>query len=109
MLISPEPGAAIMSELHRQDPLGRFTGLADDYDRYRPDYPAEAIRFIMDTAALGPQSLLADVGCGTGISSRLIAAHSIPVAGIEPNDTMRERAEVTASGSAGAAVTYQPG
>jgi SAM-dependent methyltransferase len=34
-----------------------------------------------------------DVGCGTGISSRLFAARGIPVLGIEPNDEMRARAE----------------
>src|SRR5207253_10851356 len=85
--------ASPMPELHEQDPLGRFSGLADDYDRYRPDYPAEAIAFIVRTAALGTHSLLADVGCGTGISARLIAAQGIAVVGIEPNDAMRQRAE----------------
>jgi ubiquinone/menaquinone biosynthesis C-methylase UbiE len=97
-----------MAELHRQDPLGRFTDLADDYDRYRPDYPAEAIACILQTAALGPHSLVADVGCGTGISSRLIAAQGIPVIGIEPNEAMRQRAEA-ASPASGALLTYRSG
>jgi SAM-dependent methyltransferase len=34
-----------------------------------------------------------DVGCGTGISTRLFAQRGIPVLGIEPNDEMRARAE----------------
>jgi SAM-dependent methyltransferase len=41
-----------------------------------------------------------DVGCGTGISSRLFAERGIPVLGIEPNDEMRRQAEA-AGGKAG--------
>jgi SAM-dependent methyltransferase len=85
-----------MAELFRQDPLGRFTGRADHYDRYRPTYPDEAIDFIVTRADLDGNSLLADVGCGTGISSRMVAARGIPVIGIEPNDAMRARAEAAA-------------
>ncbi len=36
---------------------------------------------------------MADIGCGTGISSRLFAARGFEVAGIEPNAEMRARAE----------------
>ncbi len=90
-----------MAELFQQDPLGRFTGLAGGYDRYRPDYPAEAIEYIIRTAGLDRDSLLADVGCGTGISSRQFAAHGIPVIGIEPNDAMRAQA--------GGMPAYRPG
>ena len=39
-----------------------------------------------------------DVGCGTGISSRLFAARGVPVIGVDPNDEMRGRAEAAASG-----------
>ncbi len=35
-----------------------------------------------------------DVGCGTGISTRLFAARGVRVIGIDPNDEMRARAEV---------------
>ena len=77
----------------RFDPLGRFTGLAGDYARYRPEYPETAVAFIMTRAALTSQAVVVDVGAGTGISSRLFALRGPTVLGIEPNDDMRRRAE----------------
>jgi SAM-dependent methyltransferase len=75
------------------DPSQRFTGKADCYARCRPDYPPAAIDFITTQCRIGPGSLLVDVGCGTGISSRLFAERGLRVIGIEPNDDMRRRAE----------------
>src|SRR5260370_14245042 len=82
-----------MIELAQPNPTGRFTGLADKYAKYRPSYPAAALDFIMARCGLGPRALLVDVGCGTGISSRLFALRGIPVLGIDPNADMRSRAE----------------
>ncbi|HEY1861265.1 MAG TPA: class I SAM-dependent methyltransferase [Gemmataceae bacterium] len=82
-----------MAGLSGHNPLGRFSGLADVYARCRPTYPDAAIDCIMERCVLGPRSLLVDVGCGTGISSRLFAALAVPVIGIEPNAEMRRRAE----------------
>lgn len=75
------------------NPTGRFTGLAGLYARCRPGYPDEALDFIQDRCRLGPGSVLVDVGCGTGISSRLFAARGLRVVGIEPNAEMRAKAE----------------
>lgn len=72
------------------DPLTYFTGLADRYAANRPSYPAEAIDAIVHGLPKPPQ--IADVGCGTGISSVLLAAAGAHVIGIEPNDEMRSRA-----------------
>jgi SAM-dependent methyltransferase len=77
-------------------PTTRFTGLADLYARCRPDYPVAALDAIVTRCGLGGATLLVDVGCGTGISSRQFAARGIPVLGIEPNDEMRTRAEAVA-------------
>lgn len=82
-----------MAELSRWNPTGRFTGLADIYAKYRPGYPVEAVDFILRRCALGDGSGLVDVGCGTGISSRLFAARGVRVIGIEPNAEMRAAAE----------------
>jgi SAM-dependent methyltransferase len=82
-----------MDDLSQWNPTGRFSGLADVYARCRPTYPAAAIDLIVSRGGLGPQSLLLDVGCGTGISSRLFAARGIPVIGIEPNEDMRRKAQ----------------
>jgi SAM-dependent methyltransferase len=74
------------------DPTDRFTGLADVYARCRPTYPAAAVDLIVARCGLGAGSLLVDVGCGTGISSRLFAERGVPVVGIEPNGDMRRQA-----------------
>ncbi len=82
-----------MADLSSCDPTGRFTGLADAYARCRPSYPAAAIDLIVSRCGLGAQSLLVDVGSGTGISARLLAARGVPVVGVEPNEEMRRAAE----------------
>jgi SAM-dependent methyltransferase len=74
------------------DPTNRFTGLADVYARCRPTYPAAAIDLIVARGGLGPQAPLVDIGCGTGISSRLFAERGVRVVGIEPNEDMRRQA-----------------
>ena len=78
-----------MPELSSLNPTVRFTGLAGTYAKYRPSYPAHGIEFVMARCGLRSQSLLVDVGCGTGIASRLFAARGIKVVGIEPNTEMR--------------------
>lgn len=75
------------------DPTGRFSERSADYVRYRPDYPAAAIDCLLD--GLGdPTSLtVADVGAGTGISSRQLADRGVRVIAVEPNPAMRAEAE----------------
>jgi SAM-dependent methyltransferase len=97
-----------MAELSRYNPTGRFTGLASLYARCRPDYPAAAIDHILSRCGLGPRSVVADVGCGTGISSRLLAARGLRVLGIEPNAEMREQAAAVPPPDA-PAPAYLPG
>jgi SAM-dependent methyltransferase len=84
-----------MADLSSYDPTGRFTGLAEGYAKYRPGYPAAALDFIVERCRLDSRSLLVDVGCGTGISTRLFAERGIQVIGIEPNNEMRRQAETT--------------
>jgi predicted RNA methylase len=52
------------------DSTTRFSKRAEDYARYRPSYPAEAIAAILDGFA---EPRVADLGAGTGISSALLA------------------------------------
>jgi SAM-dependent methyltransferase len=99
-----------MPELSSLNPTGRFTGLADTYSRFRPSYPAQAIDFIMARCGLVKESLLVDVGCGTGIASRLFAARAIEVVGIEPNIEMRCAAVATTQNvESDSTVTYRAG
>ena len=99
-----------MTELSSKNPTGRFTGLAETYAQYRPSYPAHAIDFIMARCGLAKESLLVDVGCGTGIASRLFAARGLSVIGIEPNTEMRCVAAGTSeSGVAEPTLIYREG
>ncbi len=66
-----------------------FSGLANVYDANRPSYPLEAIDAVVED--LPATSVIADVGCGTGISTRLIRARArrdSRVIGIDPNEDM---------------------
>lgn len=91
------------------DPPGRFTGLADLYAQHRPGYPARALDFVIARCGLGKKSVLVDVGCGTGISSRAFAERGVRVIGIEPNPEMRSRAEIEPVPPGAAKPTYQAG
>ena len=70
------------------DSRERFSAAADLYHRYRPSYPDALVDWIERTAGLLPPARVADVGCGTGISTRLIAARGFDVTGIDPNEAM---------------------
>jgi SAM-dependent methyltransferase len=74
----------------------RFTTRAGAYAASRPSYPSASIDAVLmglgDPAAL----TVADLGAGTGISSRLIAGRGPHVFAIEPNAAMR--AAATADG-----------
>lgn len=82
-----------MTELSKHNPTGRFSGLAEVYAKSRPSYPADAIEFIVGHCGLTADSTVVDVGSGTGISARLLAAQGPTVIGVEPNDDMRAQAE----------------
>jgi SAM-dependent methyltransferase len=57
---------------------------AEQYDRARPGYPAALIDYLLRE----DPSLVLDVGCGTGIASRLWRARGCRVVGIEPDSRM---------------------
>lgn len=70
------------------NPRDRFTERANDYARYRPSYPKECIAAIVD-GFIAP--VVADLGAGTGISSRLLADAGARVFAVEPNAPMRAK------------------
>jgi SAM-dependent methyltransferase len=98
-----------MADLSRMGPTRLFSELAQLYAQHRPDYPAAALDLVVSRAGLGPGQLLVDVGSGTGISSRLFAARGVPVLGIEPNDSMRAKAEAEPAPPGAPSPRYQAG
>ena len=71
----------------------RFSSRVDDYVKYRPHYPLEILDLLAAKCAMTPDSVVADVGSGTGILTRLFLENGNPVIGIEPNREMREAGE----------------
>jgi SAM-dependent methyltransferase len=70
------------------DPRERFAGLASTYARYRPSYPAALVDRVLAAAGVLPGDRVADVGCGTGILTRLLAERGLDVVGIDPSEDM---------------------
>lgn len=75
------------------DATTRFSTRVDDYVKYRPHYPIELIDVLAARCGLLPESVVVDVGAGTGILTQLFLENGNPVVGIEPNKEMREAAE----------------
>lgn len=71
----------------------RFSNRVENYVKYRPSYPAEVLRLFLDEMNLRPDSVVADVGSGTGISAKIFLENGNDVFGIEPNEGMRSAAE----------------
>lgn len=82
-----------ITPLYAMNPLNRFSDRAADYVKYRPSYPDAAIDKILEGLSSISQLVAADIGAGTGISSRLLAQRGVKVLAIEPNAAMREAAE----------------
>lgn len=76
-----------------KDPKTRFSDRVEDYVRYRPGYPDEILAFLGDKCALTDDSVVADVGSGTGNLSVLFPEHGNKVFAVEPNEEMRAAAE----------------
>jgi len=61
-----------------------FGGYADEYDRWRPSYPEEAVKWLLPDGA----SRVADVGAGTGKLTASLLSVGLSVAAIEPDVRM---------------------
>lgn len=85
--------SADVAPLHTLNPLSRFTERAADYAKYRPSYSAEVIDIILEGLGNFSQLVAADIGAGTGISSRLLAERGVRVLAIEPNAAMGQAAD----------------
>ncbi len=71
----------------------RFSDRVEDYIKYRPSYPIEILDLIAAKCGLTPESVIADIGSGTGILTQLFLENGNPVVGVEPNAEMRSAGE----------------
>ena len=79
------------------DPRERFSGRAEYYSKYRPNYPVSILQYLERELGLSRNAVVADIGSGTGIFAELLLRNGNRVFGVEPNDDMRTIAESTLS------------
>lgn len=84
-----------MAEATSRDPTQRFSDRAENYRKYRPNYPDALYFYLQEHAGLATGDVIADIGSGTGLLSQLFLSQGHEVYGIEPNAAMRQAAEVT--------------
>ena len=75
------------------DSTTRFSQTVEHYIKYRPGYPNVLIPFMEQNLGLEKDSVIADIGSGTGKLSELFLKNANSVFGIEPNQAMREAGE----------------
>jgi SAM-dependent methyltransferase len=71
------------------DSKQRFSSRVADYVRYRPGYPPLLVAVLERECGLRVAHVIADVGSGTGLLSKLFLEHGNRVMGVEPNAGMR--------------------
>jgi len=71
------------------DPTKRFSNRVQNYLKFRPSYPPGVITVLEAECGLTSDSVVADLGSGTGILSELFLKHGNRVIGVEPNREMR--------------------
>lgn len=79
----------------------RFSDRVDNYVKYRPHYPAALYDFLREKGIVAPHHVIADIGCGTGISAKLFLERKHTVYGIEPNSDMLNAASIYLSDFSG--------
>jgi SAM-dependent methyltransferase len=75
------------------DAKQRFSNRVADYVRYRPGYPPAVLDLLRAECGLRPGHVIADVGSGTGLLTKLFLENGNRVFGVEPNAEMRQAGE----------------
>jgi SAM-dependent methyltransferase len=75
------------------DAKQRFSNRVADYVRYRPGYPAALLDLLRTECGFIPNHVVADVGSGTGLLTKLFLENGNRVCGVEPNQEMRQAGE----------------
>jgi SAM-dependent methyltransferase len=68
-----------------------FESVAADYERHRPGYPEEALRWAAEQLGLDPGACVLDVGAGTGKLTRRLVSFGFDVVAVEPGAPMLEQ------------------
>ena len=76
-----------MDEQRWRERAGSFGAAADVYDRSRPSYPVEAVRWALPPSC----SRVLDLGAGTGKLTQVLLGLGLDVVAVEPSEQMRAR------------------
>lgn len=71
----------------------KFSGKATHYDYARPAYAESLLNTLYSDYGFSPQSVIADIGSGTGIFTEQLLKRGNKVYGVEPNTDMRKAGE----------------
>ena len=74
--------------------LGDFSAQAEAYRASRPTYPNSLIDLLVADSGIAPGDAVVDFGAGTGIMTRLLVERGFVVTAVEPNEAMRNQAQV---------------
>jgi SAM-dependent methyltransferase len=66
----------------------RFGQVAEEFQRYRPDYPSELFGHILDAVPPEHRRRAMDLGAGTGKATRALMPHFAEVIAVEPDAQM---------------------
>lgn len=77
----------------KANPTTRFSNKVKNYTKYRPDYPRDLILSLQNKYGLTKESIVADIGFGTGILTKHFLQNCKKVLGVEPNREMRKAGE----------------
>lgn len=83
-----------MADSEHASRAASFGDVADIYDATRPDYPLEAVRWIVGP----PPARVVDAGAGTGKLTRVLLAAGYDVIAVEPSERMLERLQGASPG-----------
>jgi SAM-dependent methyltransferase len=75
--------------IHRS--AAHFDSAADDYERARPGYPAQAVAWLAERLGLEAGRTVLDLAAGTGKLTRLLVGTGARVIAVEPVAGMRSR------------------
>jgi SAM-dependent methyltransferase len=86
-----------VSELQHPDSRG-FELVADVYERARPQYPADAVAWVVGQLGLRKGRTVLDLGAGTGKLTRSLVETGATVIAVEPGEAMLQQLRVAVPG-----------
>jgi ubiquinone/menaquinone biosynthesis C-methylase UbiE len=90
-------GAAGKKGVHDAAARG-FQAVAGEYERARPDYPAEAVDRLIQELEVGRAARVLDIGAGTGKLTRMLMPTGARLVGLDPVEAMRRTLAATLPG-----------